>query len=195
MSSARLRTVELSNDYCTLRFKTDQPMGEPIDFSQLHPCRTVITRSKRTFRGKAPDQRNDRMQQGESRNEVRALPVLVASAHADVLRVQPFELIYEDGAKPSRYFPDILLAWSNEIWIVEIKPDQKADRADEIARFARIEQLFATHRMHFRVWKKSSICAEPRFSNCRKVLRYQRSEFSPFDRERLRRLFTTRRRL
>jgi hypothetical protein len=130
------------------------------------------------------------MQHGESFNEVKALWVLIASAHADVLKVQPFQLLYSDGGKLVHYVPDILLAWDREIWAVEVREDSKADLPGEKNRSARIGQLLNTHGIQFLVWVKSAICEQPRLRLAFDLLEYQSCAVPPLERERIRRMFS-----
>jgi hypothetical protein len=127
------------------------------------------------------------MHHGEGFNEPKALIVLVASAHADILKVQPLELVYEFEGQTLRYYPDFLIIWGDEIWIVEVKPDKYAEKNK--ARFEHITKLLATHRMNFFLWKKSAITAQPRYENARLVIRYQLCKISVADRERIRLMF------
>ena len=138
------------------------------------------------------DERHDAMQHGESWNEAKALPVLINTAHPDILKVQPFQLKYNIDGKARRYTPDVLLVWSDDMWVVEIKEDERAELSVEKARFAEIERALASHRMNFLVWKKSVICAEPRLHNAFRIMRYQRCPVPAFDRERLRLQFEER---
>jgi hypothetical protein len=188
--SQKFRMVEWSNDFCVLRFKTSQPAGEELEFRYLLPFRKPITRSKRAVRGKVPDYSNEGMQHSESFNEVKALWVLVASAHADVLKVQPFQLVYKNGGKVVHYVPDILLAWGREMWAVEIREDWKADLPEEATRFAAIGELLETQGIHFLVWVKSAICEQPRLRIAFDLLEYQSCEVPQLERERIRRVFT-----
>ena len=54
-----------------------------------------------------------------------------------------------------------------------------------------IRELLGEHGYHFRLWKKSEICAEPRLTNAELVLRYRSVEVSAVERERIRRAFST----
>ncbi len=189
MRNCQARFVEWKNQFCVIKFKTAQASGEPLDLRSLLRSREPISRSKRTIRGKVPDLIHDCMHHCESHNEVKAVQVLVASAHAEIFKVQPLEVLYQVEGKRARYFPDILLQWRNEIWIVEVKDDKKADSPQEQIRFATLKELLLTHNLNFTLWKKSSICAEPRLANARIVLRYQTCGLSAFEREHMRRKF------
>lgn len=189
MSKSRPRIVEWNNDVCTLRFKTSQPEGEPLDLRQIERIREPVTRSKRTFRAKVPDARQDCSQHCESLNEMKAVIVLIVCAHADVLKMQPFQMIYKDGGKPHRYTPDVLLVWGNDLWAIEIKEDKKADIPEEKARFELIASLLAAHRINFKLWKKSEFCVEPRLATSRFLIRYQKCPVSPNVKEQLRHKF------
>jgi hypothetical protein len=125
----------------------------------------------------------------ESHNELKAAVILVSAAHADVIKMQPFELIYHDDGKKCRYFPDSLLVWGNELWAVEIKDDKKAEDPQVRARYDLMADLLATHRINFCLWKKSEICSEPQLSNARSILRYQKCPVSPMQQERIRTMF------
>ena len=208
----KFRIVEWKNEFCLLRFRTPQPAGDKLDFRFLLRYREPITPGKRTIRGKVPDYANGGkqygqtgMQHGESFNEVKADWVLIASAHADVLKAQPFQLVYEEGGKAKHYVPDRLLAWGDEMWAIDVKDDRerrllkklspkeeeerKAKHEREKKRFAKIGEPLATHRIHFLLWARSAICEEPRFRNARDILDYQCCEVPPLERERIRRLF------
>lgn len=189
MTKSTFRYVEWSNSYCAIRFKTCQSTEDPFDLRYILRSREPITRSKPTFRGKVPDFAHHCSQHGESRNEVNANVVLVAVAHADVLKMQPFVLIYHHEGKKRRYFPDALLAWGDELWAVEVKQDEKAKDPLVKARYQVITDLLATHRINFLLWTKSEICSEPRLSTARSIIRYQKCAVSPMQRERIRTLF------
>lgn len=190
MTKSTFRYVEWSNAACTIRFKTAQPAEEPFDLRQILRAREPITRSKLTIRGKVPDKTHGCMHHCESHNEIKAAVILVAAAHADVLKMQPFELIYHNDGKKCRYFPDALLAWGNELWVVEVKDDKKADDPREKARYQVVADLLATHRIRFHLWKRSEICSEPRLSTARSILRYQNCPVSPMQREQIRARFS-----
>lgn len=138
------------------------------------------------------DERHNCMQHGESWNEAKGLSILINTAHPDILVVQPFQLRFRLDGVARRYIPDVLLVWGDDIWVVEIKEDKRADEPSEKARFKEIERALASHRMKFLVWKKTAICAEPRLHNALYIMRYQRCPVPTLDRERLRRQFEER---
>jgi hypothetical protein len=181
MRNSQARFVEWKNQFCVIKFKTAQPGGEPLDLRSLLRSREPITRSKMTIRGKVPDEAHHCMHHCESHKEIKAPVILVAAAHAEVIQMQPFELIYQQEGKKCRYFTDALLAWGNELWAVEVKDDRKANDPRVIARYEVIKNLLATHRIHFYFWKKSDICSEPRLSTARSILRYQKCPISPLE--------------
>src|SRR6516225_10717072 len=67
--------------------------------------------------------------------------------------------------KIHRYTPDLLVVWGARQELVEIKADAEADLPENQARFTLIRALLNEHGYHFRLWKKSQICAEPRLAN------------------------------
>src|SRR2546427_611104 len=73
----------------------------------------------------------------------------------------------------------------------EVKDDAEAELPENQARFALIRGLLAEHGYHFRIWKKSEICAAPRLTNANLVLRYRCVAVPPSEHERLRRVFSS----
>jgi hypothetical protein len=134
---------------------------------------------------------HSRSRHAESQNELRAFQVLMATAHAELWQEQPFTLEYHHEGAQHRYTPDLLVCWGLRREVVEIKDDQAAVTAENQVRFALIGELLAEYRYTFRVWTKSEICAEPRFTNSRLILRYRCVSVSSAERERIRRAFST----
>jgi len=83
-----------------------------------------------------------------------------------------------------------LVAWGKHRYVVEIKEDTEADLPENQARFALIQELLTEHGYHFRLWKKSEICAEPRLTNAGLILRYRTVEVPAVEREQIRRTFS-----
>lgn len=189
MKKLKYRFVEWRTPSGTIRFKTAQAANEPFDLMSILRAREPITRSKMTVRGKVPDEAHHCMQHCESHNELKAAVILVATAHCDLLKMQPFELFYKHSGKTSRYFPDALVGWGNDLWAVEVKEDRNAEDKKNKERYALIGECLATHRIRFHLWRKSEICSEPRLSNARSILRYQKCKLPPFQRERIRNIF------
>jgi hypothetical protein len=189
MRNSQARFVEWKNQFCVIKFETAQPGGGSLDLRSLLRSRKPITPSKPTIRGKVPDEAHHCMHHCESHNEIKPAVILVAAAHADVIQMQPFELIYQQDGKKCRYFPDAPLAWGNELWAVEVKDDRKANDPRVIARYEVIKNLRATHGIHFYFWKKSDTCSELRLSMARSILRYQKCPISPLQRDRIRTMF------
>jgi hypothetical protein len=134
---------------------------------------------------------NGRSRHAESQNELKAFQILVATAHADSWQEQPFTLEYHYEGVKHRYTPDILVIWGSRREVVEVKDDQEAALPENQARFAFISDLLAEHGYHFRVWRRSEICAEPRLTNANLILRYRCVVVPPPDCERVRRALST----
>lgn len=189
MSRVHYRFVEWMNAHCTLRFKTSQPAGESFELSEILRIREPITRTKKIFRAKVPGPEIGDVRRCESRNEKKGAVIITASAHADLVKMQPLLLIYKADGKIRKYYPDILLVWGMERCIVEIKDDRKANDPQEKARYEYMGSLLATHGFDFRLWKKSEIKEQPRYDNALEVYRYLRCPVSPIQRELLRSKF------
>jgi hypothetical protein len=174
-----------------LIFVPRQEPGEPIRVDQLHRVRKPVSRSKSGVQGKVADVTHGRSRHAESQNELKAFQILVASAHADSWQEQPFTLEYHHEGKKHRYTPDVLVIWPRCQEVVEIKDDHAAALPENQARFVLISELLAGHGYHFRVWRRSEICAEPRLTNVNLILRYRGVAVSAADRERVRRVFST----
>jgi hypothetical protein len=175
----------------SLTFAPWQEPAEPICFDRLRRVREPVSRSKAGVQGKVADVIHGRSRHAESLNELQAFRILLATAHADSWQEQPFVLAYHHEGERHRYTPDLLVVWGTHREAVEIKEDTEADSPENQARFALIRDLLTEHGYHFRLWKKSEICAEPRLTNVKLVLRYRSVEVSAVERERIRRLFST----
>ncbi len=109
---------------------------------------------------------------------------------ADAWQEQPCFLEYHHEGAEHRYTPDILVVWGAHQEVVEIKEDSDAELPENQARFALIRELLAAHGYHFRPWKRSEICAEPRLTNASLILRYRCVELPAAEHERIRRTFS-----
>lgn len=174
-----------------LTFVPSQEPTESVCFDRLRRVREPVSRSKAGVQGKVADVISGRSRHAESLNELQAFRVLQATAHADSWQEQPFVLAYHHEGKKHRYTPDLLVVWGTHREVVEIKEDAHAELPENQARFALIRELLGEHGYHFRLWKKSEICAEPRLTNVKLVLRYRSIEVSAVERERIRRSFST----
>ena len=174
-----------------LTFAHSQESTEPVCLNQLRRVREPVSRSKAGVQGKVADVISGRSRHAESLNELQAFRVLMATGHADGWQEQPFTLEYHHDGKKRRYTPDLLVAWGAHRHVVEIKEDAEADLPENQARFALIRELLTEHGYHFRLWKKSEICAEPRRTNAGLILRYRSVEVPAVERETIRRAFST----
>lgn len=191
----KFRVVTLENANSRIEFHTAQPPGEPLDFASLLPVRKAVTRAKRSVRGKVSDVNHPGadpwhpMQHGESLNETKALIIVVATCHADVCKYQPLVMHFTYNGEKTKCVPDLLLVWGSEMWVVEVIEDEEADLSEVKALFNYIEQLYAQFNIHLRLWRVSEIIQEPRLYNATRMIRYQRVQVSPVERENIRRLF------
>ena len=174
-----------------LTFAPSQDPTEPVILTHLRRVREPVSRSRAGGQGKVADVISGRSRHAESLNELQAFRVLLATAHADGWQEQPFTLEFHYEGKEGRYTPDLLVAWGTHRQVVEIKEDAEADLPETQARFALIRELLAEHGYHFRLWKKSEICAEPRLTNAGLILRYRSVEVPVVEREKLGRTFST----
>ena len=176
---------------CTkLTFAGEQQAGEPIRFSTLARIREPVSRSKSGVQGKVADVQHGRSRHAESQNEIRAFQILIATARADEWQEQPFTLEYHTNGQKHRYTPDALVAWGSHQDVVEIKTDREAELTENQERFRVIGELLTEYAYHFRLWKQSEICAEPRLTNVALVLRYRCAAIPSTERERIRRVYS-----
>ena len=173
-----------------LTFITSRESAGPLDFSHLKRAREPVSRSKSGIQGKIADVFGGRSRHAESQNELRGFRILLATGRTDDWQEQPFRLQYHHDGVKHRYTPDILVAWGTYREVVEIKEDAEADLLENQKRFALIRELLAEHNYHFRVWRRSEICAEPRLTNVGFLLRYRCVDVSPMEHESIRRVFS-----
>jgi hypothetical protein len=131
-----------------------------------------------------------RSRHAESKNELKAFRILMATGRSDAWQEQPFCLEYHNEGAQHRYTPDILIAWGAHQEVVEIKEDHDAELPENQARFTLIRELLAEHGFCFRLWKRSEICAEPRLVNAALVLRYRSVPVPARQAEEIRRTFS-----
>ena len=174
-----------------LRFAACSGPSESTYPVRLQRVRAPVSRSKSGVQGKVADVFQGCSRHAESQNEMKAFQVLMATARADTWQEQPFILEYHREGARHRYTPDILVIWGPYQAAVEVKEDSEADLAENQARFAFISELLAEHGYHFRLWRKSEICAEPRLTNVHLVLRYRCVAVGAAEHERIRRAFCT----
>ena len=171
------------------------PRRSKLTFATSKEClarvREPVSRSKSGVKGKVADVASGRSRHAESQNELRAFQVLIATARCEAWQEQPFFVEYHHEGKKHRYTPDVLVAWGTHQEVVEIKEDSEADSPGNQALFAMICELLREHGLHFRVWRKSEICAEPRLANAALVLRYRSVQVPASEHERIRRMFSS----
>jgi hypothetical protein len=172
-----------------LIFAGEQP-GESMSPSTLKRIREPVSRSKSGVQGKVADVRHGCSRHAESQNEIRAFQILIATARADEWQEQPFVIEYHMNGQKHRYTPDALVAWGSHQEVVEIKADREAELAENQNRFRVIGELLTEFGCHFRVWKQSEICAEPRLANVGLVLRYRCAGVPIAEGERIRRAYS-----
>jgi hypothetical protein len=177
------------SDGSKLIFTICQP-SQTVEVGSLRRAREPVSRSKSTIQGKVADVAAGRSRHAESQNELKAFRVLMATGRPDVWQEQPFRLEYHHEGSRHRYTPDMLIAWGSHREVIEIKEDSDADSAENQIRFRLIRMLLSEHGFHFRVWKKSEICAEPRLTNATLILRYRTVEVSAVNGENIRRMFS-----
>jgi hypothetical protein len=168
-----------------------RPEGaRPLTAGNLRRVREPVSRSKTGVQGKVADSLHNRSRHAESQIELLAFRVLIAAGHPDAWQEQPFCLEYHHEGQLHRYTPDILLCWGARQEVVEIKTDSDAELPDNKARFDLISNLLAERGFHFRVWRQSEICGEPRLANAGLVLRYRKVAVTAAMREEIRRIFS-----
>ena len=158
---------------------------------QLQRVREPVSRSKAGIQGKVADVVHGRSRHAESQNELKAFQILMATARADLWQEQPFTLEYRHAGTKHRYTPDALVIWGAHQAVVEVKQDKDAESPEAQAKFRVIKERLAEHCYHFRLWKSSEICAEPRLANANLILRYRCVAVPPRERERVHHAFVS----
>jgi hypothetical protein len=153
--------------------------------------REPVSRSESGVQGKVADVLHGRSRHAESQNEIKAFRVLMATSRADAWQEQPFCLEYHHEGSRHRYTPDILVVWGTHQEVVEVKEDSDADLSENQTRFAVVREHLAEHGYHFRVWKRSEICAEPRLTKASLALRYRCVQVPAAEHEDIRRKFSS----
>jgi hypothetical protein len=161
----------------------EQPDLECLD--QFARVREPVRRSRAGVKAKLADVFFGRSRHAESLNELKAFRVLIATGRPDSWLEQPFLLDYHVCGSKHRYTPDALVIWGSYKEAVEIKEDSEADLPENQSRFNLIRGLLADHDYHFRVWKSSEICGEPRLSNASLLLRYRSVRVAAAEHERI----------
>jgi hypothetical protein len=163
-------------------------LPERLDLEYLDQfvrVREPVFRSGTGVRAKLADVFLARSRHAESLNELKAFRVLIATGRPDWWLEQPFRLNYRECGSKHCYTPDALVIWGSHKEVVEIKEDSEADLPENQPRFNLIRGLLAEHGYHFRLWKSSEICGEPRMSNASLLLRYRSVRVSAVERERI----------
>ncbi|WP_158819918.1 TnsA endonuclease N-terminal domain-containing protein [Granulicella sp. S156] len=163
---------------------------EPFSYeklTQMRPVRAPV-RTYRGARGLVADLDGLRSFGAESYLEVNALKVIIACSRADFILEQPFHLRYFDQHhKWVSYTPDILFVRHGKVYVVEVKPDNRATDAADLAKFKKITTLLSGYGISYRVWRQSQIKAEPRLSIAIQLLNFRRVQASGHDLEAVRR--------
>lgn len=142
--------------------------------------RQVITRSGRHFRGRYPSKKMDRMIAFESLNERDAILRLEFSPWVHSYREQPELILYGDGERLNKYYPDFEATLQNGIVMhIEVKPMQKLCEPETFGKLTLIRKHYSSHRReYFHILTDEDMQVEPLASNL-KTLSAIRTK--PFD--------------
>ena len=148
-------------------------MQRLIRLDPVYPTRRVVTRSGRRIRGVLS------CGPFESLLERDALLVLMADPRFDKVVPQPFIVVYEDGTRVRRHFPDVAATGENASVVIEVKFDDEAASPEVVRREILMRAIFAEHRRHYFVWPASAIRRQPRLENARLLYSYAAFETHP----------------
>jgi len=85
---------------------------------------------------------------------------------------QPLNISYTIDNTQRRYTPDFLVERTSKTQIVEVKPQQKLNSSENLARFSEIWRLFQKKNWEFVVITEEKIKVEPLLSNVKLLYRY-----------------------
>jgi hypothetical protein len=151
-------------------------------------ARDPINRSTGLVRGKFPSLKTGRTVHWESQLERDAVLLFEFSTGVKTYREQPITTYYALDGKTRRYTPDFEITLvSGQVILIEIKPEERLNSADERHRFNRITEHFAEQGRLFVVFTERDIRHPILLENLRLLFRHRCTPWSAFERRRFRR--------
>lgn len=131
--------------------------------------RRVITRGGRHFRGRYPSRKLGRMVVFESLLERDVIELLEFSHAVVTYREQPELVMYSDGEKVRKYYPDFKVVLSSGLCThVEVKTNSKLASPSLVRKLDLIKRHYDAHREEdFRVVTDRDARKEPLYANLR----------------------------
>lgn len=139
-------------------------------------ARRVITRSVHRIKGRFPSLKMGRSVHWESQLERDLIYLLEFDPEVQAYREQPTTLSLMVEGKPRRYTPDFLVQKPHGLYVVEVKPAEKARQPEYIALFAAAAESLRSLASSFQILTETEIRVQPRLDNIRLLLRYQRMD-------------------
>lgn len=137
--------------------------------------RKVVTRSGRGFRGYFPSRKMGQMVAWESLLERDAIQLFEFSP--GVLRYRGHQelVLYPDGSRIRRYFPDFEITTAGELTFhIEVKLSSKLTLPKYADKYRAIAAHYQSQARHFRIITELELRREPLFSNLERLARHSR---------------------
>lgn len=165
-------TIRTRNSRSELQFSEDLPIIDETVLPRLRPVREVVRRY-RGVRGRVACL-GDRALQAESYLEIKAARVILACSAGAFVLEQPFHLVFFKDGERTVYTPDFLVVGVDGPVAVEVKPDDHANKEEDLEQFELIRELLKDHGIEYRVWRKVEIEASPRWMSVLTLLPFRR---------------------
>lgn len=137
--------------------------------------RTVVTRSRKGYRGYFASQKTARMVSWESLGEWSAILLFEYSPGVVSYEEQPEEIWYPDGDRTRRYIPDFAITLGGEKVIhIEVKPADKLLDPKMAGKYRAIATHYQNQGRFFRLLTEQDIYQEPLFSQLKLLSRHRR---------------------
>ena len=168
-----------------LTFVASCDCTDRVEVDQLRRVRKPVSRRNRVCKAKSRMWHSGRSRHAESQNELKAFqicsPLDMRMPGRNSLSFSNTTMMGKASLHPrhSRRLGRQSGSRGNQ-------GRSEADMPENRARFALVRELLAEHRISFRVWTRSEICAEPRLANVGLVLRYRCVTVPASERERIR---------
>lgn len=133
-----------------------------MDFA---PVRNPVKKTIGSYPGYVPSKKMRRMIAVESTLERDFVILLDADTAVDAYTEQPTTIEYIVDGKQHSYTPDFAVSRGGNLTFIEIKPEAKALRPENIRKFIAIRAAFAERNYHFIVLTEMDIRRQPRLRN------------------------------
>lgn len=136
------------------------------------PSRKGFSRRGRGFRPKFPSRKLNRMIPCESIPESKVALLFEYSRGVKSYREQPALILYPDGDRIRRYYPDFEVITANDVVIhIEVKPADRLRKPETAEKFRAIAAYYLSQGRLFRILTEQEFEREPLHSNLKTLHR------------------------